>query len=366
MGVIVVILLVVVLKFFVDKNSKAVVDYKTETPFKTSIVTKTVATGKVNPEEEVELKPQISGIVDKIYLEEGDKVKKGDLIARIRIVPNAQSLASAQGRVKSAKLSYENSKTLYDRNKALFEKGVISKQDFENSELAFNQSNQTLRQAQNDLQIIRKGAVAGSGASANTNIIAQISGTILEIPVREGDQVIESNTFNAGTTIATIADMSKMIFEGKVDESEVGKLNEGKEIVVKLGAVENKEFPAKLTFVAPKGKEEQGAVQFPIKADVKLDDSTYVRAGYSANAEIELGKKDSVLAIKESLLQFDRKTEEPYVEVATGEQKFEKKDVKLGISDGINVEILEGVKEGDKIKVWNKASKEDKEDEDDE
>ena len=366
MGVIVVILLVVVLKFFVDKNSKAVVDYKTETPFKTSIVTKTVATGKVNPEEEVELKPQISGIVDKIYLEEGDKVKKGDLIARIRIVPNAQSLASAQGRVKSAKLSFENSKTLYDRNKALFEKGVISKQDFENSELAYNQANQTLRQAQNDLQIIRKGAVAGSGASANTNIIAQISGTILEIPVREGDQVIESNTFNAGTTIATIADMSKMIFEGKVDESEVGKLNEGKEIVVKLGAVENKEFPAKLTFVAPKGKEEQGAVQFPIKADVKLDNSTYVRAGYSANAEIELGKKDSVLAIKESLLQFDRKTEEPYVEVAVGEQKFEKKDVKLGISDGINVEILEGVKEGDKIKVWNKASKEDKEDEDDE
>jgi len=360
-----IILLAVVMKFFADKNSKDAKEYKTEQPFKASIATKTVATGKVNPEEEVELKPQISGIVSEILVEEGDVVKKGDLIARIRVVPNAQNLASSQSRVRSAKLSFDNSKTLYDRNKTLFEKGVISKQDFENSELAYNQARQSLSQSQTDYQIIKKGSVSGQGSAANTNIIAQISGTILEIPVREGNQVIESNTFNAGTTIATIADMSKMIFEGKVDEAEVGKLNEGREIMIKLGAIEDKEFPAKLTFVAPKGKEEAGAVQFTIKADVTIDKDTYVRAGYSANAEIELEKKDSVFSIKESLLQFNRITEKPFVEVATGDQEFKKVDVKLGISDGINVEILEGLKEGDEIKVWNKASKDNNDEEED-
>lgn len=356
------VLLVVVMKFFADKNSKASVEYKTEQPFKASIATKTVATGKVNPEEEIEVKPQISGIVSEILVEEGDLVKKGDLLAKIRVVPNAQNLASAQSRVRSARLSFDNSKTLYERNKSLFEKGVISKQDFENSELSYNQARQSLNQSQTDFQIIKKGSAAGSGSSANTNIVAQISGTILEIPIREGNQVIESNNFNAGTTIATIADMSKMIFEGKVDEAEVGKLKEGREIMVKLGAIEKKEFPAKLTFVAPKGKEESGAVQFTIKADVTIDEDTYVRAGYSANAEIELEKKDSVFSIKESLLQFDRLTEKPFVEVEKEDQKFEKVDVTLGISDGINVEVLEGLKDGDKIKVWNKASKDNEED----
>jgi len=183
------------------------------------------------------------------------------------------------------------------------------------------------------------------------------------VPVREGDQVIQSNNFNAGTTIATIADMSKMIFEGKVDEAEVGKLEEGTEIKVILGAINEKEFPAILTFVAPKGKEENGAVQFTIKADVKIDPSTKIRAGYSANAEIEIESKDSILAIKEALLQFNRITEKPFVEIQDEDGKFKKVDVEIGLSDGINVEILEGVKEGDKIKVWNKASK-DNEDED--
>ena len=358
------IALIFVLKYFKDSNSKAIEDFKIETPFYTSINTKTVATGKLNPEEEIELKPQISGIVDKILVEEGDVVKKGDLIAKIRVVPNEQSLVSARSRIKSAELSYKNSKTLYDRNKTLYDKGVISRQDFENNELSLNQANENLSQAKNDYQIIRRGSLSG-GSAANTNITAQISGTILEIPIREGDQVIQSNNFNAGTTIATIADMSKMIFEGKVDEAEVGKLEEGKEIKVVLGAINEKEFPAKLTFVAPKGKEENGAVQFTIKADVKVERSTKIRAGYSANAEIEMESKDSVLVIKESLLQFNRITEKPFVEIKTGDGKYKKKNVKTGLSDGINVEITEGVKEEDKIKVWNKASK-DNEDEEDE
>jgi HlyD family secretion protein len=196
--------------------------------------------------------------------------------------------------------------------------------------------------------------------------MAQISGTILEIPVREGDQVIESNNFNAGTTIATIADMSKMIFEGKVDESEVGKLEEGKDIKVILGAINEKEFPAVLTFVAPKGVEENGAVQFTIKADVTIEASTKIRAGYSANAEIEIESKDSILVIKEALLQFNRITEKPFVELQNENGNFTKKNIEIGLSDGINVEIIEGIEEGDKIKVWNKASEENNDDDDDE
>ena len=357
-----VIALLMVLNYFKDSSSKSVEEFKTAEPFYTSINTKTVATGKLNPEEEVELKPQISGIIDKILVEEGDIVKKGDVIAKIRVVPNEQSLVGASGQISTAKLSFNNAKTLYDRNKALFEKGVISRQDFENSQLSLNQAQETLNQAQNNYQIIKRGSLSGGG-SANTNIMALIPGTILEIPVREGDQVIESNNFNAGTTIATIADMSKMIFEGKVDEAEVGKLEEGKDIKVILGAINEKVFPAKLTFVAPKGMEENGAVQFTIKADVTVEPSTKIRAGYSANAEIEMESKDSILVIKESLLQFNRITEKPFVDIETAPGKFEKRDVELGLSDGINVEITDGVKEGDKIKVWNKASKEDNEDE---
>ena len=355
--------LIAVLIWFGKKNQKSSTEYETEKAFKATIVTKTVATGKVTPLEEVEIKPQISGIIDRIYLEEGAQVKKGDLIATVRVVPNEQNLISAKGNVSNLKLSVGNAKIGYDRNKVLFEKGVIARQEFENAELTYNQAKQNLLNAQNNYQIIRKGSSNSSG-SANTNIRATTSGMILEIPVKEGYQVIESNNFNAGTTIASIADMSKMIFEGQVDEAEVGKLIEGIEIEVSLGAIDKKKFPAKLNFIAPKGTEQNGAVQFKIKADITLDQAYFVRAGYSANAEIVLEKKDSVLSIKESLLLFDKKTEKPYVEVETGDQEFEKRDVELGISDGINVEILSGVTMDDEIKIWNKTSKKDKKPED--
>jgi len=364
LGIAVLLALLYVLKYFKDSNAKEVIDYKTESPFYSTLDTKIVATGKLNPEEEIELKPQISGIIDAIFVEEGDLVRKGDLIARIRVVPNEQALVSAKSRINSLKLSFNNSQTVFNRNKTLFDKGVISKQDFENSELSLNQSKENYEQAQDDYQIIKQGSLSG-GSSANTTIVAQISGIILEIPVREGDQVIQSNNFNAGTTIATVADMSQMIFEGKVDESEVGKLEEGKDIVVILGAINEKEFPAVLTFVAPKGIEQNGAVQFTIKADVDIDSSTRIRAGYSANAEIELESKDSVLVIKEALLQFNRITEKPYVELLKENGRFQTKNVEIGISDGINVEIIDGIEEGDKIKVWNKASEENNEDEED-
>ena len=363
LGSAVLIALIYVLKYFKDSNAKDVVEYKTESPFYTTIDTKIVATGKLNPEEEIELKPQISGIIDQIFVEEGDLVKKGDLIARIRVVPNEQAMVSAKSRINSLKLSLNNSQTVFNRNKVLFEKGVISRQDFERSELSYSQSKENYDQSKDDYKIIKQGSLSG-GSSANTTIIAQIPGTILEIPVREGDQVIQSNNFNAGTTIATVADMSKMIFEGKVDESEVGKLEEGKQIIVVLGAINEKEFPAVLTFVAPKGIEQNGAVQFTIKADVDINSTTKIRAGYSANAEIELESKDSILVIKEALLQFNRITEKPFVEFLKEDGRFQVKNVEIGISDGINVEIIEGVSEGDEIKVWNKALEENNEEED--
>jgi len=351
--------LISVLIWFGKKNNKAAEFFETETAFKANIVKKSVATGTVIPLEEVEIKPQVSGIIDKIFVKEGQKVKVGDLIAKVRVVPNVQALNSASGRVKTARLRRDNAKISFDRTKKLYDKGVIARTEYEASELAFNTANQDYNDALNNQQIIKKGSALGSGTTANTNIRSTIKGTILEIPVRRGKQVIESNTFNAGTTIATIADMNKMIFEGKVDEAEVGKLVKGTPIDISLGAVQDKKFPAILTFIAPKGKEVNGAVQFKIKADVTLDDKFFIRAGYSANANIVLEKKDSVLSIREALLRFDKKTDEPYVDIKVGDQDFERKDLKLGISDGVNVEVLEGITKDDEIKIWNKASKDD-------
>ena len=340
--------------FFVKTNNKSAITFETEKMFKTSIEKKTVVTGKVIPEDEVEITPQIQGIIDGIYVEEGDQVNNGDLLAKIKVVPNEQNLNSAEGRLANSRIILKNAKIEYERNKSLFKNGIISKQQFDNVELNYNQAKLDVSNSKSDLQIIRLGSKGGS-ASANTNIRATVAGTVLEIPVEKGDQVIASNSFNAGTTVATIADLNKMIFEGKVDEAEVGKLVIGMPLEVNLGAVEDKSLKAKLKFIAPKGNEEQGAVQFKIEADLFLNDSIFVRAGYSANASLVLERKDSVMAISESLLQFDSKTEEPYVEIEVGDQKFERKDIEIGISDGVNVEIINGISEDDKIKVWNKT-----------
>ena len=349
--------------FFIKSNSKSSIQYDTQTALITSIEMKSVATGKVIPEDEVEIKPQISGIIQTLYVEEGDNVKTGDLLAKVKVVPNEQSLNSAKGRLANTKILMQNARIEFNRNKGLFEKEIISQQDFQNAELNYSRAKQDVTNAENDLQIIKLGSAGGS-ATANTNIRATVSGTVLEMPIKEGDQVVESNTFNNGTTIAIIADLSKMIFEGKVDEAEVGKLKIGMPLTINLGAIQDKEFEARLKFIAPKGNEEQGAVQFKIEGDVYLDKDFFVRAGYSANASLVLERKDSILAIPEALLQFDKKTEKPYVEVQIKDQEFERKDIETGISDGINVEILSGITIKDNIKVWNKTEEEKKEDED--
>ena len=340
--------------YFIKSNSTASITYETQTALITSIEKKTVATGKVIPEDEVEVKPQVQGILESLFVEEGDFVQEGQLLAKIKVVADEGQLNSAKGRLANAKIVLKNSEIEYKRNKSLFEKEIISQQEFQTAELNYNRAKQDVNNAQSDYEIIKLGSAGGS-ASANTNVRATVSGTVLELPVKEGGQVIASNAFNAGTTIAIIADLKKMIFEGKVDEAEVGKMKIGMPLDVSLAAIQDKTFDAKLKFIAPKGNEEQGAVQFKIEGDVTLDDDFFVRAGYSANAALILERKDSILALPEALLQFDKTTEQAYVEIQVGEQKFERKDIEIGISDGINVEVISGITLEDKIKVWNKT-----------
>ena len=340
--------------YYIKTNSRSAITYETSKLSKQTIEEKIVATGSVVPEDEVNIVPQISGIIDEIFVEEGDEVVAGDLLAKIKVVPNEQSLNSAEGRVKTARIVLNNSTKEFERNKKLFDKGVISEQDFNSVELRYNQDQQNLENALSDLQIIRLGSVGGS-ALTNTNVRSTVSGTVLQVPVKEGDQAIEANTFNPGTTIATVADLNKMIFEGRVDEGEVGKLEIGMDLKISLGAIEEKEYDAKLTLIAPKGIEVAGAIQFKIEGEVFLDDEYVVRAGYSANATIITDVKKDILSINESLLQFDNSTKKPFVEVQISGQKFERKDIELGISDGVYAEVLGGVSEIDNIKIWNKT-----------
>ena len=340
--------------YYIKTNSRSAITYETEQLKYRTIEDKIVATGSVVPEDEVNIVPQISGIIQEIFVDEGDQVKAGDLLAKIKVIPNEQTLNSAEGRVKTTQIILQNSEKEYNRNKKLFEKGIISEQDFNSIELRYNQDKQSLENAKSDLQIIRLGSIGGS-ALTNTNVRSTISGTILQVPVKEGDQAIEANTFNPGTTIATVADLNKMIFEGRVDEGEVSKLKTGLPLKIEIGAIEDKVYDAKLTLIAPKGIEVAGAIQFQIEGEVYLDDEYIIRAGYSANATIVTQTKENVLAIDEYLLQFDNKTKEAFVEIEISDQNFEKRQIEVGISDGVFAEVLSGVTINDKIKVWNKT-----------
>ena len=345
--------------YLYKKNAEDPVVYKTEKPSKKTIIKKTVATGSILPLEEVLIKPNISGIIEEIYVEGGDLLKANDLIAKIKIIPNLSSLNNAKNSIHSAKISLDNEKQNFDRQNSLFGKGVISRQELERAEVTYKQAMQSYKAANQNYDIVKTGSTKGLGKSANTLIRSTVSGMVLEMPVEVGNQVIESNNFNEGTTIATLADVNKMIFEGKVDESEVGKIKEGLPLEITVGAIENKIFDAVLDYIAPKGKLDNGAIQFEIKATLKKQDSIFIRAGLSANASIILAKVDSVLSVKEALVQFDPKTKKPFVEIKTGDKEFERKDVVLGVSDGLNVEVKEGLTYDDEIKIWNqiKSSK---------
>lgn len=337
--------------YLYGKSKQKPVVYETTTAFQTDIVKKTVATGKVVPRQEIDIKPQVSGIIEQIYVEPGQKIKAGDLIARVKIIPNMLNLANAESRVNRAQISLQDNKRAFERQRELFEKGVIAEAEFQQYEMSYLNAMEELQAAENNLQLIRDGVAKSQGTSSNTLIRSTISGMILKVPVEVGNSVIETNNFNEGTTIATIADMSEMIFKGKVDESEVGNIHEGMNLILTIGAIDNMQFDAKLEHISPRGVEESGAVQFEIRAAVTLKNDVFIRAGYSANADIVLDSRSDVLALKESLLLFDK--DSAYVEVETAPQVFERRDVKLGLSDGLNVEILSGLGAEDKIKVQN-------------
>jgi len=331
-------LLIYTFYYLYQKNQEPDVVYETTHAQYRDIVKKTVATGSVVPRQEIEIKPQVSGIIEKLFVEEGDKIKSGDLIAKIKVIPNMINLNNAENRVTSAEIEYENAEKDFTRNKKLFEEDVIAMAEFQDAELAFKNAAQNVEAAKENLQIVKEGMSDKSGNVSNTMIRSTKTGTVLDIPVEEGNSVIEANNFNDGTTVAVIADLSDMIFEGKVDESEVGKISQGMKILLRIGAIEEQEYEANLEFISPKGVEESGAIQFLIRAALTLKEGTFIRAGYSANAEIVLEKKDSVLSINESLIVF--KGDSVFIEVEKEEQHFEKLLIELGLSDGIYAEVL--------------------------
>ncbi len=339
-----------------SKSKKQPEIFKTENARIDNVIKKTVATGSVVPRKEIEIKPQVSGIIEEIYMEAGEEVHNGDIIAKVKIIPDMVTLNNAESRVNRAQLNYEDAKIDYNRQKELYDKKVIPFEEYQKAQLAFNTAQEEKDAAQNNLDLIRKGVTKKSANATNTLIRSTIDGMILDIPVEVGNSVIQANTFNAGTTIAVVADMTDMVFEGKVDETEVGKIHEGMDIILTIGAIENEKFDAKLAYLSPKGVEENGAIQFEIKADVNLKEGQFIRAGYSANASIVLERKDSVIVLREGLIKFEG--DSAYVEIEADSQNFVRQNIELGLSDGISIEVIEGLTLEDKVKAEKYDQKE--------
>lgn len=340
--------------FLYKKSQKKPVIYQTVQATRADIVKKTVATGAVVPRKEVLIKPLISGIIDELYVEAGQMVKSGDLIAKVRVIPNMVSLSAAESRLNRAKISLGDTEREYRRNLALHEDGTISASDFQKSEIAWEQAKEEVKGAQDNLDIVRKGTSARIGSASTTLVKATLTGMVLEVPLEVGNSVIEANNFNEGTTIVAIADMDDLIFEGKVDESEVGKIRVGMPLELTIGAIPDQKILATLEHIAPKGVVENGAIQFEIRAaldEATAEQKTFIRANYSASADIVLDKREAVLALDEGVLQFEG--EKAYVEVETAPQKFERRDIETGLSDGLKIEIVSGLTEEDKVKNPN-------------
>jgi HlyD family secretion protein len=336
--------------FLYNKSKKKPDVYETRNPFISDVIKKTVATGSVVPRQEIEIKPQVSGIIDEIYVIAGDRIEKGQVIAKIKIIPDMVNLNSAESRLKQAEIDFQDAKIDFDRQQKLYDGDVISYEEFKKAKVAYEQAKEEFTAADNNLELIKNGVTKKAQTATNTLVRSTITGTVLDVPIKVGNSVIQSNTFNDGTTIAIVADMKDMIFQGKVDETEVGKIKEGMPIELEIGAIEKDKFDAVLKYISPKGKEENGAIQFEIKADVKLKEDQFIRAGYSANANIVLERKDSVMVIPEGMLQFNN--DSAFVEVLKNadEAIYEKRNVKTGLSDGINIEIVEGLSKDDKVK----------------
>jgi HlyD family secretion protein len=365
--------LIMGISYLVKSNSKENEVFLTRKPMLQDMEDKVMATGKIVPREEIEIKPNMSGIIDKILVKEGDKVTMGQLIATLKIVPSVSQVNAAQQDVQNANLQINNAKAnlatqqqQFNMQQRLYNQGVISKQEFltaqQNLLSMQNQlknANQQFQTAQKNLQIARTGVADGLQSLATTQIRSKANGTVLEVPVKVGYQVIEANQFNAGTTICSVADLNSLIFEGKIDEAQAGKIKEDMEMKVIIGALQNKKFPGKVTMIAPKGKDESGTIKFPIEGDVFNPNNEYIRAGFSANGEIVLSSQKNALLLDESLIQYEKQNgkDVPFVEVKQKDGKFKKVTVKLGASDGINVQILSGITKDSEVKVWNPSDK---------
>lgn len=311
-----------------------------------------VSTGKVSPRDEVLIKPQVSGIILELKKEPGDSVKEGEVIAVVKVIPDISSLSSAESRLNVAKINLDQIRNEYERQKLLFEKGVISKEDMDKSNADYKKAVEEYDNSKDNLEIVKTGVSKKTAEYSNTQIRSTISGTVLDVPVKIGNSVIQSNTFNDGTTIASVADMNDMIFIGNIDETEVGRIRLGMPIKLSIGAIENQEFDAVLEYIAPKGTEENGAILFEIKAAATIPNTVLVRAGYSANAEIVLDQKKNVLAVPESAVILENDSAYVYVlqDPFSQKQTFERRNIQIGISDGIKVEVKSGLVEGDKIR----------------
>lgn len=336
--------------FLYQKDQEAPVVYKTTQPFTTDIVVKTVANGSIEPRREVELKPQISGIIDELFVEPGDMVKKGQKIARIKIIPDDVNLNAAETNKKKAKIALDQAKLEYDRRKQLYDAKAVSELEYKQFKFEYEQRREDYENAVNNLSLIKKG-ISSRSAQTTTIVTSTLDGMVLDVPIKEGTQVIQSNNFNDGTTVATVADMNDLLFVGKVDESEVGKIAQGMPLKITIGAIEDKRFDAVLEYISPKGVEDQGTIQFEIKAAVQQSDSLFIRAGYSANADIILDSRKDVMAVMERDIILAQ--DSTFVEVEVGEQKFEKYAIKTGLSDGVNIEVVSGIEEDTKVKVLN-------------
>ena len=340
------------------KSRPKVVVYETVTAEVADLQKTTVATGKVEPRDEILIKPQISGIIDEVYKEAGQSIRKGEVIAKVKVIPELGQVNSAESRVRLAEINEKQAQTDFDRIEKLFKDKLISREDFEKSEVALKQSHVEVQTAKDALEIIKEGITKNSASLSSTLIRSTIDGLILDVPVKAGNSVIMSNTFNDGTTIATVANMNDLIFKGKIDETEVGRIHEGMPVKLTIGALQNLTFDATLEYISPKGVEENGAHQFEIKAAVSVPDSVQIRSGYSANAEIVLQRAQQALAVPESVIEFSGDSTFVYIMTdSIPEQKFQRKSVIAGMSDGIKIEIKSGVTAKDKIRGAEKKDK---------
>ena len=337
--------------FLWKKAQPEVIEYEIVTPERGTVETKTVATGNVEPRYEILIKPQISGIISEVLKEAGQRVTEGEIIAKVKVIPEMGQLNSAESRVNVARISLDQVESTHRRDEQLFKQGILTAEEFDVSKANYRKAKEELANAQSSLEIVRDGISRNSRSSSTTQIRSTITGMILNVPIKVGNSVIQSNSFNDGTTIASVANMNDMIFRGNVDETEIGKIREGMPIKLTVGALGSRTFDAVLEYVSPKGEEKNGAIQFEIKAAVSLPDTSFVRAGYSANAEIVLERAANVLTIPESTVEFHGDT--AFVQVVKQEkpkQIFEKRQIKTGLSDGIKIEVKEGLTEKDKIR----------------